>query len=357
MIDSRNNRISRRRFLGSAGVMAAGAFLAACGAPAIAPTGPAAKTDSGAATKTDSATSKQIATVTVGHLVGACMSPLFLAHAKGFFKDQSIEVKLQLFGSAGDNLTSLVAGATQVAHNPFSNTLVGKEKGEDLVIVAGSGSYNLEVVARDGVGVRTIDDLVSKKGTGFKIGTARVNTQELTLYHLLKSKGLSYNDFEIVFFNDNIALGQALINKNLDAATVVQPYAAKVVQEAQGIYLGNNGDAWGPQAPDCVVTMKREFVKQQPDVVARYIKAILTANDYMTKNFDDSAKTLAEGRYYKVEGDALIEGLRRSPPQVRLTPEALTALEKGVGDMRDLGYIKSATSESVLDLSILKQVA
>ena len=97
-----------------------------------------------------------------------------------------------------------------------------------------------------------------------------------------KSKGLSYEDFDMIFFNDLLAMGQALINGDVDVSSVVQPYAALVVAEADGAYLGNNETAWGIEAPDCVVTMKQQMVEQKPDIVERYLTAILQADDLMT---------------------------------------------------------------------------
>lgn len=345
------NDISRRTFLARLTAIAAGAAVtSACGSndsnTVTKPTGGAA-----------GGQSRGPATLNAGHLVGGCMAPLFLADAKGLFAEENLTVKLSFFGNPGDNLSSLVAGANDVVHNPFSNTFVGKERGEDLVIVSGSGKAGLELLARAGVGVATLDDLAAKKRTGLKLGTLRVDTLELTVFHLLQSKGLSYDDFQMVFFNDLLAMGQALINKDVDVCTVVQPYAALVVQETKGSYLGNNETAWGKDAPDCVVTVKRSLTEKKPDVVERYLKAILAANDLMDRDFEGATATLAKGRYFKVEGDALGEGLRRQPPQVRLSTSALAALDKGVEDMKALGYVKKVKSADLVDLNILSKVA
>ncbi|MGH9278034.1 MAG: ABC transporter substrate-binding protein, partial [Acidimicrobiales bacterium] len=184
-----------------------------------------------------------------------------------------------------------------------------------------------------------------------------VNTQELTLFHLLKEKGLSYDDFKMVFFTDNLALGQALINNDIDVATVVQPYAAQVVAQADGAYLGNNQTAWGAEAPDCMVTVKESVLAAQPEWLPRYLSALLAAEDAFASDPAAAIAVLGHGKYFKVEGKPLEDGLRRQPPQVRLPGPALAALEKGVGDMRDLGYVKSLKGSDVLNLSLLGSVS
>ncbi|MGH9279867.1 MAG: ABC transporter substrate-binding protein, partial [Acidimicrobiales bacterium] len=149
--------LSRRAFLGASAATVAGLVMTACGSSESSSTG---KPGSGART-----------TIRAGNLVGGCMSSLFLAHGMGLFDKEGLDVQLNYFGNAGDNLSSLVSDSTQVIHNPFSNTLVGREKGEKLVIIAGSGKLGLEVVARGGSGIRSVDDLVARKGTGLKVGT------------------------------------------------------------------------------------------------------------------------------------------------------------------------------------------
>ncbi len=330
-----NPTMTRRRFVGAAAALAAGSALTSCG----------------------SGDGPKAGKLRAGHLVGGCMAPLFLADATGLFSNEGLDVELSFFGNPGDNIASLVAGANDVVHNPFSNTVINKEKGQDLVIVAGSGKSGLELVARDGVGVTSLGDLSAKKGTGLKLGTLRVDTLELTAFHLLKSEGLSYQDFDMVFFNDLLAMGQALINKDVDVCTVVQPYAALVIEEAQGTYIGNNETAWGKNAPDCVITMKRPLVERQPDTVKRYLRAVLKANDQIDRDFQGSFKALSDGKYFKVPEEPLAEGLKRQPPQVRLDDQAITAMDKGVGDMRALGYVKRTETKDVLSLDLLETVA
>lgn len=335
--------VSRRTFLGASAAAAAALVLAGCG-----------RDESSAPTRSGD---QPITKIRAGNLVGGCMSSLFLAHGMGFFRQEGLDVQLNYFGNAGDNLSSLVSDATQIIHNPFSNTFVGREKGEPLVIIAGSGKFGLEVMARGGSGIRSLDDLAARKGQGVKVGTARVNTQELTLFHLLKSKGMSYSDFQMVYFTDNLALGQALINKDVDVATVVQPYAAQVVAQADGVYLGTNETAWGPEAPDCMVTVKEPLLDAKPDWLVRYLRALLAAEDSFSSDPAAAVKVLGDGKYFKVEGKALDEGVRRQPPQVRLPAAALAALDTGLGDMRDLEYLKSVKSSEVIKLSMLQSVS
>ena len=62
--------------------------------------------------------------INVCHLVGICMSPLFFAHAAGYFKDEGLNVQLKFMPNPGDAITALVSNAMDVIHNPFTNAFV-----------------------------------------------------------------------------------------------------------------------------------------------------------------------------------------------------------------------------------------
>src|SRR5213595_431811 len=74
-----------------------------------------------AATSTKSALAEFQGKIKVGHLVGICMSPLFVADAKGYFKDEGIDVKLEWMKNPSDATIALSGGAAQFIHNPFTN--------------------------------------------------------------------------------------------------------------------------------------------------------------------------------------------------------------------------------------------
>src|SRR2546426_4513196 len=98
-------------------------------------------------------------TITVGHLVGICMSPLFYADAMGLFKDEGLNVQLKWMPNPGDAITALASGAVQLIHNPFTNAYVAASKGAPVKIIAGSGAGGLVVIAQKATGLKTMADV------------------------------------------------------------------------------------------------------------------------------------------------------------------------------------------------------
>ncbi len=328
--------IDRRKFLkGTAGLTAAGALTM----PAI-------------HTRAFAADAEYKGTIKAGHLVGICMSPLFMADAAGFFKEEGLKVDLTWMPNPGDSVAALSSGAVNFIHNPFTTTYVAVSKGAPLKIISGSGAGGLVVVAQKETGLKKMADLKSKIGKGFKVGSQRTNTLELTFYRNLTNAGMKYSDFEMVYFSDHFGMAAAFEAKKIDLVTHVEPYATKLVDKAGGVPLADNIDAWGENAPDCVVSAREDFLKAYPGTVKKYLSAILKADKLIKSDMLQAAKILDKGKYYKVDFDTLKGALPRQKPQVDLI-----AAEKGmdiaIGDMVTLGYLKAAP-KSVTDFTILK---
>src|SRR5258707_8753474 len=133
-------------------------------------------------------------TVNVGHLVGICMSPLFYAKAREYFREEGLNVQMKFMPNPGDALTALNSGAMDIIHNPFTNSFIAAGQSAPGRIIAGSGAGGLFLVAPKETGIKNMADLPAGKGKGLKIGTVRLNTFQLTLYCALGKARVGYSD-------------------------------------------------------------------------------------------------------------------------------------------------------------------
>lgn len=292
--------------------------------------------------------------IKAGHLIGICMSPLFYADALGYFKDEGLNVQLVWMPNPGDAITALASGAVQAIHNPFTNSYVAASKGAPVKIVAGSGAGGVVVIAQKTSGVRSVADLKKKVGTDFAIGSHRVNTLELTFYRVLANNGMKYDDFKMVWFTDNFALASAFQAGKIEVVTHVEPYSTQLVDQFGGVPLATNIEAWGKDAPDCVVSMREDFIKKYPDTTRRYLRAILKADRAIKADMAKAVEVLDKGKYYKVDADTLRRALPRQLPQVDLSDGA-KAMEVAAADMLTLRYL-TKLPEGVTDFGLLKEV-
>lgn len=292
--------------------------------------------------------------IRVGHLVGICMSPLFYGHATGMFKEAGLNVELKFMPNPGDGLAALVSGATDFAHLPFTNTVVAAHNGAPVRTIAGSGAGGIFLIAQKSTGLKSMADLKAAAGKGLKVGAMRLNTFELTAYRAMANHGLSYSDFNMVWFNDVLSMAAAFEAKAVDLVTHVEPFATKLVDQLGGAPLISNLDTWGRDGPDCVTNTRQDFMAKNPEAVRRYLRVLLRADRAIKADMARAVEVLDAAKYYRVDKTTLAASLPRQLPQVDLTRGGDKGMEIAMADMRTLGYLKSVPP--VLDLRLLREV-
>lgn len=289
-----------------------------------------------AATGTDASASGTV--LRVGHLPAGCVSHLLLADQRGLFKDAGLNVQLTQFNGPGENLQALVAGAQDVIHNPWTNTVAAYADGTDqLRIVSGSGKAGIELVARSG-SVASLEDLAAAAGQGLRIGTLQLDTLELVVFGHLKKMGVSYEDYDMTFFPSMVGMGEALIQESVDVCSLAQPYAQSVVAQSGGTYLGDSNGAWGPEAADCVITSTAEFADTESNMLAEYLAVLQQSAALLESDYEAAIADLVP--VYGSEPEILSAALKRQVPQPVMDDAGVQSLKNGVGYLVDLGYLK-----------------
>ena len=291
--------------------------------------------------------------ISVGHLVGICMSPLFYAHAAGLFTAEGLKVDLKFMPNPGDALTALVGGVHQIVHIPFTNIIVAANNGAPVRIIGGSGAGGLFLIAQGSSGLRSMADLQKAKGKGLKVGAMRLNTFELMCYRALTNAGLKYDDFQMVWFNDTLSMAAAFEAKAVDVVTHVEPFATRLVDKLGGVPLASNLDTWGKDGPDCVTNARIDFLEKYPEAAKRYLRALLKADAAIKADREKAVDILDKGKYYRVDRDTLRAALPRQMPQVDLTQGGEKGMQVAIADMTTLGYIKSVPA-NLIDLRFLR---
>ena len=291
--------------------------------------------------------------INVGHLVGICMSPLFYAQAAGLFKEEGLKVDMKFMPNPGDALTALTGGVMQVVHIPFTNIIVAANNGAPVRIIGGSGAGGLFLLAQGSSGIKSMADLAKHKGKGLKIGAMRLNTFELMAYRALQSAGLSYSDFNMVWFSDTLSMASAFEAKALDVVTHVEPFATRLIDKLGGVAIASNLDTWGKDGPDCVTNARIDFLEKYPQAATRYMKALLKADAAIKANPAKAVDVLDASKFYRVDKETLRAALPRQRPQVNLIGAGEAGMRTAIADMTTLGYIKKVP-DNLIDFRFLK---
>ena len=77
--------------------------------------------------------SKSTAKIVVGlSSVNVAFLPVYVTEAKGFFKDEGLDVLLVLFNAGATNLQALIGGDVQIMGSAFVETIGGRAAGIDV---------------------------------------------------------------------------------------------------------------------------------------------------------------------------------------------------------------------------------
>lgn len=323
-------RTSRRRVLQQATLFGVSAAIAACGR-----------------SNQQASQSTGIREVKFTHGLGLCNMPLFYSIETDLFKERGVKGRLSMTIGAGDSAVQLAAGQVEMAVTPYTNALAAYTNSPSFQVVAGSGVQGLMLVSSPEV--KTIADLKGKK-----LGTAQADTLEIMAFDYLKANNLTYNDVEVVYFGDSFETTAAMINGDIAACTLIEPYSTSVLNQINGNRLGDGIDLYGQGYPDCVLAARKDFIEREPEIVKNVIKTFFEAQYKIESDFSKAAEATI-GKYYKTEMDNLLAAAQAQPPGVDIRDKRDFMFERS-DSMLALNYISKAPDDDFVNFSLLDEV-
>ena len=219
-----------------------------------------------------------VVTVRLGYFPNITHSQAIMGMADGTFAralGSTATVQARVFNAGPSVIEALFAGQIDLAYigpNPAINGYV-RSNGRALRIVAGATSGGAALVVRGDAPIRRPADFRGARVASPQIG----NTQDVALRSWLKQQGLELRErggttqVIPVANPDILTLFQ---KKELDAAWVPEPWAARLVHEAGGRIFLDERTLW----PDgrfvtAHVIARTAFLDAHPDVVERFLEA------------------------------------------------------------------------------------
>ena len=260
----------------------------ACGgtaAPSAAPTTAPTVAASAAATAAPSPTLKPV-TLKVSHPDGGAHMPLFYARDKGIFAKYAITVELQALGGGAPSTAALIASQTDIADTSGSTVLSAVAGGADLV-VTGVLSPAYPYVLMASADIKTAADLKGKTIVVKAIGDATDVATRL----MLKKLGLTPDkDVTILAVNQDNARIAAVQSKQA-CCTPAQPQD-RLALEDLGFKVAFDMSTLGLLNSQGSITVRREWLAQNKEVMQRFIDAIVTATAAAKKDKPGSVEVL-----------------------------------------------------------------
>lgn len=295
-------------------------------------------------------------TIKTGHLVAIDMSPLFIAKEAGYFKDEGLDVDTVFFSNPGDMNAALAGGSLQFATNPFTLAYLGQNNGVPMRILSNAGGNGvMQVVIQGKYNIFSIKELVDFVKTHpnekLKVGTLRGDTLDMILFKVFKDNGLSYDNFEMVWFDDLLAMVQSFKTGDIAILSHIQPYTNDLEANFGAKLLTDNAKVWGIGTPNVTTIALDNFAKQYPETVKRFLRAENRALTLIKNNPEEAVKILSGKNYFDVS-DAVLLSAFKTQKDATMFPN-VDGMMTAINDMVAQNYIKKPTV-NIVDTSFLE---
>ena len=277
--------------------------------------------------------------VNMALLRGLCQTPAYAAKECGFFSDRGLDVNVKIASTAWLIPDQMVQGTMDFAVMPWTR-VAASSRGEDMVLICGSGCEEATLVLRSGVELDQVHTLAVPQEGGIK---------DLTAAALVRSLG--WEDREKLRMPSGDGAILALVGQAADAASMVEPYATALEQQGLGSIVKRTGDVW-PGAPGCSLTTTRRVIDRDPGLVREVVAAFAQGAEFVETNPAEAA-AIAEP-YIGIHRNFIERALEHNRPSVHAISNR-DAMDAILTLMMELGYIDEMPT-GYADLSYLEAV-
>jgi NitT/TauT family transport system substrate-binding protein len=291
-----------------------------------------------------------------------------------------IKINEFVFSDGPSALEALFGGqidAAYVGPNPAISGFIASGK-EGLKIISGVSSGGASFVVRNDAGIQSVKDLGGKKFASPQLG----NTQDISL-----RKYIVNNGFKTVENGGNVTVVTTkpadiftlFLKKQIDGAWVPEPWATRLVNEANGKIFVDERDLWPPQGKFVTanIIVRTDYLKENPDVIKKLLEAHVNETLWINSQLSEISNDRSVGNNSKVSQvvNAFNNGLKqitgKTIPNDEIR-EALTrmtftydplkqSLYKIADDANSLGLIHNTKDNKlnltgIYDLALLNKV-
>lgn len=275
----------KRKFTAVVATLLTAALLAGCGQKAAAPV---AKPED--------------YVLKIGYTGSLCEAPVHMALEKGFFAEEGLTVDLIKL-APGTQFEAITAGKVEAGFGLLASLVQPLSNGLPIKITSGLHTGCDKVLVPKDSGINKLSDLKGKR-----IGVPSMSSSPIIFAkRALADAGVGVSekklDVEFVVFS-NSELPLALQKGAIDAIAANDPVAYIAAQEYNLNVIADSALTAPYKDQYCCSAYVRDtLASAQPDVAAKYTRAMQKASAWVQKNQDEAAKIQVEKKY--VAGNAV----------------------------------------------------
>ena len=276
----------------------------------------------------------------------------------------AIKIEPYVFTAGPSAIEALYAGqidASYVGPNPAINGYLASH-GQELRIVSGATSGGASFVLRNDAKINSVKDLGGKKFASPQLG----NTQDVALRKYLQDNG-----FKTIENGGNITIIPVqpadiltlFLKKEIDGAWVPEPWATRLVKEANGKIFVDERNLWPPAGKFVTanIIVRTDYLKNNPDVIKKLLAAHVRETQWINGHKQQAIHIFNEA-LKKITGKTIAEDeLRDALSRLEFTYDPIKeSLFKMADNAYDLGFLGKVGNRpnlsGIYDLTLLNDI-
>jgi len=227
--------------------------------------------------------------VAVGMAGGVNQVPSLVAKAKGFFKEEGLDVDVRALPRGSIAIDAVSNGSLQFAEAANAAYFQAVAKGVPLISIGVSsrGYTGKLLVANRNANMKSLADLKGKH-LATQVGTGMYTV----LLMLLEKQGLKLEDFNVSNLRVVDMPAAMASSDNIDAVLGWEPSIQRIVQAGKGkVMLSSKQleDMAGITYPFLVATSET-YRKEHPDIVQKFMNAYAKADKYIAGHHEETVQ-------------------------------------------------------------------
>jgi NitT/TauT family transport system substrate-binding protein len=224
--------------------------------------------------------------------VNVAFLPVYVTEAKGFFKDEGLDVLLVLFNAGATNLQALIGGDVHIMGSAFVETLGGRAAGVDIKNFWGI----CNIMPFQLYSQPDFKSMKQARGKRFAISRFGSLTDFLTRA-TLRHFGVDAKDVTILQIGSTPARFAALSAKGVDASIVWFPVTE--IAKSQGYNKLLDLKEIFPEWPYETFAAKESYLAKEREQVTKFLRAYQRGIKYTVENKSDAVKIMQ--KYVKMD--------------------------------------------------------
>lgn len=241
----------------------------------------------GSAAQTE-ANAEGLVPLKVGVLTTATNAPIFMGVERGLFKEQGLDVQLEVLTSGATTVPSLLNNSLQFAYTGAPSTLIARSKGLPVKIVANAGTTdNTPILVKTGSPIQSVADLRGKRVGVSSLGSL----PEISLVSALMQAGLKREDVQLLEVPLPDAT-QALDSGSVDAVWSTPPFSTIALNSGnyRSLGLAISGDMLG--LGNAVFITTEPYLEANKETAKKFAEGVRASNEYAAAHVDEMLATV-----------------------------------------------------------------